>query len=213
MMIRRARNNPSRIFLSLFCLSILFVSFFSFPVSAIDNKSSESRQLIRVGYPIQNGLTEIDEDGHYSGYTYEYLMEVAQYAGWDYEFVTVDGTINEQLSTLLDMLMNGKIDLMGCLAYNESLGEMFDYPSSNYGTSYYNLSVLDKNGKIDNTNFFTFNPLRVGIFGTPGQQAESLQLLAKMNNFTVEQISYSTEKDMVTALDNNEIDAIICDRY
>ena len=97
-------------------------------------------------------------------------MEVAQYAGWDYEFVTVDGTINEQLSTLLDMLMNGKIDLMGCLAYNDSLGEMFDYPSSNYGTSYYNLSVLDKNGKIDNTNFFTFNPLRVGIFGTPGQQ-------------------------------------------
>lgn len=208
MMIRRARNNRSRIFLSLFCLSILFVSFLSFPVSAIDNKSSGSRQLIRVGYPIQNGLTEIDEDGHYSGYTYEYLMEVAQYAGWDYEFITVDGTINEQLSTLLDMLMNGKIDLMGCLAYNESLGEMFDYPSSNYGTSYYNLSVLDKNGKIDNTNFFTYNPLRVGIFGTPGQQAESLQLLAKMNNFSVEQISYSTEKDMVTALDNNEIDAI-----
>lgn len=51
-------------------------------------------QVIRVGYPIQKGLTEVDASGQYSGYTYDYLEEIAQYTGWDYEFVQVPGDIN-----------------------------------------------------------------------------------------------------------------------
>ncbi|MEG2959761.1 MAG: hypothetical protein RR828_08500, partial [Oscillospiraceae bacterium] len=43
--------------------------------------------VLRVGYPIQAGLTEVDENGRYSGYTYEFLQELAQYTGWTYEFV------------------------------------------------------------------------------------------------------------------------------
>ena len=37
-----------------------------------------SRQVIRVAYPDQAGLTECDGEGNYSGYTYEYLLEIAQ---------------------------------------------------------------------------------------------------------------------------------------
>ena len=33
-------------------------------------------QVIRVGYPIQKGLTEVDASGQYSGYTYDYLEEI-----------------------------------------------------------------------------------------------------------------------------------------
>ena len=59
-------------------------------------------QVIRVGYPIQKGLTEVDASGQYSGYTYDYLEEIAQYTGWDYEFVQVPGDINTALSTMME---------------------------------------------------------------------------------------------------------------
>lgn len=40
-----------------------------------------SENTIRVTYSIQYGLTKIDEEGNYRGYTYEYLQEIAQYIG------------------------------------------------------------------------------------------------------------------------------------
>lgn len=147
-MIGRTEKKHCRAVLSFASLLLFLCSLFSSQVSAEDALDSASaadknRPVIRVAYPIQPGLTERDEDGHYSGYTYEYLMEIAQYAGWHYEFVSVDGDINEQLSTLMGMLQNGEVDLMGGMVYNDALGEIYDYPSINYGTSCYTLSVQD----------------------------------------------------------------------
>ena len=72
---------------------------------------------MRVAYPVQAGLTDFDEFGNYSGYTYEYLEEIAQYTGWDYEFVQAPGTMDDSLSTLMGMLQEGEIDLMGAMLY------------------------------------------------------------------------------------------------
>ena len=49
-------------------------------------------------------MTDFDENGNYTGYTYEYLEEIAQYTGWSYEFVEVPGTAVEQVSALMEML-------------------------------------------------------------------------------------------------------------
>lgn len=93
----------------------------------------KSGRTVRVGYPIQKGITDVDEDGEYMGYTYEYLEEVAQYTGWDYEFVRVQGDQNESLLTLLEMLSGGEIDLLGGMVYTEQMGELYDYASHSYG--------------------------------------------------------------------------------
>ena len=51
-------------FVVLFCLLL-----FSFTAGAAESGT----RVVRVGYPIQQGFTEIDENGNYSGYTYDYL--------------------------------------------------------------------------------------------------------------------------------------------
>ena len=89
-------------------------------------------ETIKVGFPIQTGLTEIDDDGSYTGYTVSYLEELSKYTDWKYEFVQVDGDIDTQLTTLLGMLQNGEIDMMGAMNYNESLKKMFLYPNYSY---------------------------------------------------------------------------------
>ena len=57
-----------------------------------------------------------DENGNRYGYTYDYLMQIAQYNDWEYEFVEAKGDLNEQLTTLTKQLEDGEIDLLGCYA-------------------------------------------------------------------------------------------------
>lgn len=57
---------------------------------------TKAKRVIRVGYPIQEGLTMKDDEDNYYGYDYDYLMQIAQYTGWTYEFVEVEGDLNER---------------------------------------------------------------------------------------------------------------------
>ena len=67
---RKRRYKMMIPFVVLFCLLL-----FSFTAGAAESGTRGGR----VGYPIQPGFTEIDENGNYSGYTYDYLQEIARY--------------------------------------------------------------------------------------------------------------------------------------
>ncbi|MEG2700141.1 MAG: transporter substrate-binding domain-containing protein, partial [Hungatella sp.] len=103
---------------------------------------AEDNQVIRVAYPIQDGMTEFDEYGNHSGYIYEYLEEIAQYTGWDYEFVTPPGDLDQSLSDALSMVERGEIDLLGGLLYSRELDQQFDYSEYNSGQVETVLQVL-----------------------------------------------------------------------
>ena len=50
-----------------------------------------NNRTVKVGYYIAPGFQEYDEStGVYSGSSYEYLMVLKQYTGWQYEFVPVE---------------------------------------------------------------------------------------------------------------------------
>ena len=49
--------------------TILVLLIMSMLINIIPIKAAS--RTVKVAYPIQSGLTEIDEDGLYSGYTYE----------------------------------------------------------------------------------------------------------------------------------------------
>ena len=38
-----------------------------------------AKTKVKVAYPIQDGLTEISENGVFSGYTYDYLKELERF--------------------------------------------------------------------------------------------------------------------------------------
>ena len=60
-------------------------------------------QTIRVGFPIQKGLTEKTEGT--LGYTVDYLNEIAKYTGWNIEYVEAEGNLNTQILTLMQWLL------------------------------------------------------------------------------------------------------------
>ena len=53
--------------------------------------ASAQVRRVRVGYFSMEGFQEKNRmTGAYRGYGYEYLLAVAQYAGWEHDFVQVD---------------------------------------------------------------------------------------------------------------------------
>lgn len=189
-------------------LSVLIV--FAFLLSGFIPVKAESEQkVIKVGYPIQSGLTEKNENGEYVGYTVDYLEEIQNYTGWEFEFVEVEGTVNEQLNTLLNMLQNGEIDMMGTMVYSDSLAEVYDYPGYSYGMAYTTLIVDKDSEKFQTDDYVNWNGMVVGTY--PGLQTryENLKNFAEVSGFTFQTKEYKGQSEIREALSNGEIDATL----
>ena len=115
--------------------------------------------VIKVGYPNVSGFTEI-KDGVYTGYAYEYLMEIAKYTGWEYEFIEMS------LNDLIYKLRDGEIDLGAGMLKNEQTIELYDFPEENAGYTYTTLSTLKDNDSLSGSNYETLNGIKVGYFET-----------------------------------------------
>lgn len=192
---------------------ILFIAFISFLFSSVaipcvSAEKKQEKQVIKVGFPIQGNLTNKDENGNYYGYTVDYLEEIKKYTGWDYEFVEAQGTTNEQLIKLLEMLQNGEIDLMGTMVYNDSTAEIYDFPGYYYGMRYTSLAVRSDDdrwiGEIP-----SWSGMTVGIFPGLAQREKQLRQFAELNGFSYELVEYETYDELLEALYDGSIDATL----
>lgn len=184
---------------------VFFMSFMSLPLNV---NAEDEKKTIRIGYPIQEGLTEIDENGNYSGYTYEYLEEIAQYTNWEYEFVLIDKDINESLTEMMDMLEKGEIDLMGGMIYSENLAKKYDYAGRNYGNTNTVLRVL-YDSDITNLNSSTRTELKVAAIKGATQRQKELNEFCELYKITPVLIECEDDEQQLAALENGTADAIL----
>lgn len=180
-----------------------------FVLTSVVPVHSANKKVIKVGYPIQRGLTEKDEEGNYIGYTVDYLNEIKKYTGWDYKFVEVEGSINEQLTTLLEMLARGEIDLMGGMVYNDSLAQIYDYPGYNYGMAYTTIAVRIDDAKWIPDDFQNWNGIKIGIYPGLERRAKELEKFANVNGFTYELVKFNTYDELMEKVRSGEVDATL----
>ena len=113
-------------------------------------------KIIRVGW-YDSAFNTMDAFDRRSGYAYEYQMKIAAYTGWHYEYV--EGS----WSDLLQMLIDGDIDLMSDVSYTPERAELMLFPSLPMGAEEYYLFVSRHNTAITSTDFSTLNGKKVGV--------------------------------------------------
>ena len=170
---------------------------------------SDGRTVVRVGFPIQHGISYLDENGEYAGYMIDYLEYLSLYTNWDYEFVTVEGDTNTQINTLMQMLMTGKIDMMGTMNYLPELEEYFLYPSYSYGTTYTSLTVLEDSTKWAEEDFSSWDGMIVASAPQLSQRMEDLAQYADLNHFTYTVKEYPSISDALEGVRMGEADAVL----
>ncbi len=136
-------------------LCAVFLSAAAFPVSVFAEE--KERQTVRVGYYEKEGFEETAPEGEARrGYAYEYYLRLAQYTGWQYEYVY------GSFSDLYEELAEGDIDLMAGLTWTPERAAEIGYPVSPMGNEPCTLLRHDTDTEIT-SDLSTLEGRRIGV--------------------------------------------------
>ena len=144
-------------------------------------------KVVRVGW-YDSSYNTMDSFGRRSGYAYEYQLKIAAYTGWTYEYVT------GSWSDLLQMLVEGKIDLMSDVSYTEERAKSMLFPDYSMGSEDYYLFVAPGNEEISSSDSSTLNGKRVGV-NKDSIQATFYREWAQRNGVNAEVVELNTTED------------------
>ncbi|MBQ8963267.1 MAG: transporter substrate-binding domain-containing protein [Clostridia bacterium] len=102
-------------------------------------------------------FNRIDPFGRRSDYAYEYQEKIAAYSGWSYEYV--EGSWAE----LLQMLIDGEIDLMSDVSYTPDRAEQMLFPSMSMGAEEYYIFTAPDNTEIRQDDPRTLDGKKIGV--------------------------------------------------
>lgn len=175
--------------------------------SVIESDKIEKTK-IRIGYPEQFGFTQIDDDGNYFGYTYDYFMRIAQSKGWELECVLYDFS-NDGLSQSLEDLRNGEIDVIGAMVYSEALAEQYEFCTKPYGSTDFVLLSNENNMELNRRTVYDYPDLTVALVEKATGQNQLFDEFCKEQGIDYIPIYLETKEECVQLLDSGEADALI----
>ena len=188
--------------ITLFAYLFFILGSFSFACAAEQGQ----KQIIKVGYYGYDSFLSVDGNNGYSGYSYEFLKDIGEYTGWDYEFVY--GTLEECLARL----ENGEIDLMTSLQKTPERLNKFAY-SQNYVGMIYSVLCVDQNREdIYYEDFAKFDGMTVGVL-RGSKIGRNLDEYAVANYFHVKKEYFDNLHDMFIALHEGRVDAVAASTF
>lgn len=106
----------------LFTLCLINLTVFS-------DENSHQKQTLKVGFYQIDFYQELNDSGDPSGYVYDYLSKVGQYAGWDFEY------IKAPFADCLNMLENGQVDIVCGISKNREDAYKYDFSKYEMSTA------------------------------------------------------------------------------
>lgn len=186
-----------RYILLLLCLALAVTCCLSSAVSA-----EKSQEVVRVGW-YETPFNHKDSFGRRTGYAYEYQRKIAAYTGWQYEYV--EGTWPE----LLQLLEEGRIDLMSDVSYKDERTAYMLYTSLPMGQEIYYLYIANGSTAASSEDYASLNGKKVGVTKDSIQKDIFLQWEAE-HSVTTELVELETsELDSFELMKKGEIDAFI----
>ncbi len=187
--------------LILTCLMLLFPSV---SVGAAGTTADEPQtKKVKVGWYISEHFQEEDVSGKQKrGYSYEYLQAVANYAGWEYEYV------NGGWSELYDAFLKGDIDVLAGLSRTDEREDLVNYPNYEMGTESYYIYKKTEDESINASDLSTLNGKRIGTLKN-NVMTDYFKEWLKESGIDCEVVMYEDFQSRDEAFFAGEIDALV----
>lgn len=178
---------------ALFCCSFFYIP----SVSADDSRK------VRVGWYQSERFQEgTDESSCKEGYAYEYLQNVSNFTGWEYEYVY------GEWAELYEMFLNGDIDLMAGLSFSEEREPLMLFPKYVMGYEDYHLYKRADDRSISADDLSTLSGKKVGCLKN-NLMTDCFELWMDETGAACEEVYFDGFEDRDAAFLSGEIDAII----
>lgn len=162
----------------------------------------KSVKNVRVGW-YESPFNTTDKNGRRSGYAYEYQIKLASYAGWDFTY------ISGSWSELVEMLKDGRIDLMSDVSFTEARAEDMLFSELPMGTEEYCIFISPNNTDITAEDYSSLNGKRIGV-NKGSVQVEFYNKWAERHNVKAKLVELdTTEVESIRMLTSGQLDAYI----
>ena len=178
------------------------------PLSLAAHADNETGRTVRVAFPEQEGISQVDRSGRLSGYNFDYLEKISEFTGWKMEYVVYpskDG--NEAVGNAMEDLMDGKVDLMGPILKSAATEEMFEFPETSYGTVYTTLCA-DINSSLRKNDLNTTQVLKIGLWEKAATRNKEVEEYLNSEGIQAEIHYYDTSDAQMEALRSGKVDLI-----
>ena len=161
-----------------------------------------AKRTVTVGVYSFGDYMELKPDGRYSGYSFEYLYEIAKYSGWHFKFVNYDS-----FDACYEALRQGKIDILPAVFWSLERERNYLLSAAPMGSSRCTLIVRSNDRFHSYDDLGSFQNMRVGV--TKGAiDAAKFREWAKANGLRVRTIDIDSTPDLLQALDSGAVDAV-----
>ena len=204
----KKKGKKKRFYLSIFAfIMLLFVPVFVYASEMkSDGKTTqvieEENKTVRVGYFPYSNFQEGSYGEHKQGAGYEYLQKISYITGWKYEYVY--GSFKE----CLDMLADGKIDILGSVSYTPERAESIDFSTYAEGTEKYWIYTREDHTDLTDGDLKQMNGCRIGV-ADGSYQKDLLEKWLDSNQIHAEVVACKGYGEMIEKLDADELDALV----
>ncbi len=182
---------------------VLAFALFSCSFFNIPSVCAKNIEKVRVGWYRSERFQEgTDEGSIKEGYSYEYLQNVSNFTGWEYEYVYGDW------AELYDMFLNGSIDLMAGISFSDERETQMLFPEYVMGNEDYYLYKRADDSSVSPDDLSTLNGKKVGCL-TDNLMTYHFELWTEESKAECEKVFFDGFDDRDAAFFNGEIDAII----
>lgn len=193
-------------FLGLLCMIPLFCT-----VQEVEATDHNSNPVVKVAFlPEMFGFYGMEENGSYSGYNHDYLMNVVQFTGWEIEYVEIaEGGISQSLMKAYEMLEAGELDLVGNFTLNEAYLDSYEVCSNNYGLGRYNMYSARNKYLITEDNYFMQENLNVALVSAYEELNEKFFFTMEWGGYGITTTYVDTQAEAIALLLDESVDIMI----
>ncbi|MBU5481105.1 response regulator [Blautia sp. MSJ-19] len=192
------RNNIQKCTCLVICLFLLLPMVMPVRVSAAE---STERKVIRVGAP-ESIYDDVNAHGERTGYGYEYLQKIANYTGWEYEYVPC--TWND----CFEKLQNGEIDILEAISYTDERAETMAFSSIPMSEEKYYIFAKLADTDITITDISTFNGKNIGVLKDHLPETV-LNEWSEKNHLHMNHLNITTKEEVIERLEKQEIECFV----